>query len=78
MDDLKALRDEIAGAGTATTWGATRNREWAARLTSFIERYEKERAEGIAAIEHIQSCQDCSDCFEECNGRALTERAKPK
>lgn len=84
MDDLKALRDEMQAWGDWShdplitpqppplNWW-----KMAARLSSFIEQHEKERAFQEAAKRYLDSCgakdeQEALIAFR----RALTERAK--
>lgn len=82
MDDLKALRDEIARKLECVI-SHRRNRpgledldSWAARLTSIIERNEKERAfiEAYRVYENRPNYDN--ECLLEDSWRALTERAK--
>ena len=90
LDDLKALRDEIRDSGKQAAmadWDGIAGtfEGWAARLTSIIERQEKERAEsesfckghsdGNSRIEGYAALVQCPNCGVVHS--ALTERAKP-
>jgi hypothetical protein len=85
MDDLKALRDEIereiAMAEPNFPGLAKILRKWAARLTSIIERQEKERAFVAACKIHCTNSDDdtlaATWTAQMQAYRALTEPAKP-